>query len=68
MAKRKVNADRRMFIVIVEYFSGREAYAVFETREDARDYRREKRKLDSVFCATVHPANRGPSNIKTRAR
>lgn len=65
MAKRKVNAAQTMFLVETEYFSGRYSYAVFDARQDARDFRdaQHAKKTKSVYYARVIPAKRGPSNV-----
>jgi hypothetical protein len=58
------NADKTMYVVEVAYFKGASRYFVFDTRADARDFAKVKRKSDKVFSTDIMRAARGPSNVK----
>ena len=58
------NADKTMFVVEVAYFKCASRYFVFDTRADARDFAKVKRKSDNVFSTDIMRAARGPSNVK----
>lgn len=62
--KRRVNSDRRMFVLHTTYRSGTPRLLVFEARDDARDARDRALLRKNVTAAVIYPATRGASNTR----